>query len=1467
MSKRYVFNRDLNIYEQVQADRFAYSDGDAVENFLYKTIKNAGDVSTGSDELIQYISDWATLYHLSPARANLLRPIEQNLRGKQVLELGSGCGAISRFLGETGCELTCVEGSHRRAAITAARCRGLSNVKVYNDNFQDFQAEHQFDVVTLIGVLEYSRKFIKGEDPIAAALALAQSFLKPDGVLIIAIENKLGLKYWAGALEDHVGVPFYGIESLYGEATAVTFGKKEIARVLQRANFGDLEFYYPYPDYKLPGMVLSELVEDADPAIANNLLSASFAPNQVVDYARVLSEGATYRALVDNGLVGDLANSFLIIAKKGQGNWQNNRSDLAFTYSLGRRRDFGKEVHIREGEQGTVVRRRLLFAKQIPAGMQFATEEPLQPGETLFNSLLPIVNREGWTVEHLVNWMQPLYRLLFKDSSLSNGRRVVPGRFLDASAFNMIEGAGDGTFFDLEWNPWPEVDLNYVLFRGLYQSLARTNNVAQPHKSTTLALTDLTAQVVERLSGTAVEVDRYLMQEVEFLNKVSLNRFSVDGFKASQLRVRVQPTRMRHALAESQKALANAPAARTDAEGKLLPAAAPGSNKPFINRWLDTRVPTPIQNRLIGEYVAGNNGGPSLGILVLDLVGDSTKLMTTIKSLGMDKNLYATLKIVVLSVSSGPATTLADKLHFIKIDKDNYIDSLNQVAASADFDWLMLAEAGVEFTASGLMMVALELIAAPDCRAVYGDELQRMPDGALGATMRPAFNLDLLLSFPTGMARHWLVRRDVFLEVGGFRAEYRDALELDLLLRLIEQGGLAGLGHVDETLLIGDAPTLRDNPTERTVIERHLATRGYQAKIVPGLPGRYHVNYGHPGQPLVSIIIPSKDQLPLLQRCVESLLEKTAYANYEVLIVDNASVTPEAREWLAGIAAMGEDKIRVLRYPHPFNFSAINNMAAKEARGEYLVLLNNDTAIVREDWLDELLNHAQRPEVGVVGGKLLYPDGRIESAGLLLGLRGPAESPFVGESMDAAGYMQRLQVDQNYSAVSAACMMVRKSVYLEAGGMDEDTLKLSFNDVDLCLNIRQLGYLTVWTPHAVVMHEGGASIDKLDPVEPEVKQKRLVAAQDTMYSRWLPLLARDPAHNANFSLNDKGFDLEPDLNLTWRPLTWRPLPVVLAHPADPFGCGNYRMIRPFKAQKEAGLIDGMLSSGLLHVVDLERYNPDVVVLQRQISDGRLEAMRRIKQFSNAFKVYELDDYLPNLPMKSVHRDQMPKDVLRSLRKGLGFVDRFVVSTAPLAEAFSGLHDDIRVMENRLPVEWWKGLTSQRRRGRKPRVGWAGGVSHTGDLELIADVVKELANEVEWVFFGMCPEKIRPYVHEVHTGVDIDLYPAALAKLDLDLALAPVEQNLFNECKSNLRLLEYGACGFPVVCSDLVCYQGDLPVTRVKNRFKDWVDAIRAHISDLDATARMGDELRAQVNRDWMLEGANAEAWCKAWLPD
>jgi GT2 family glycosyltransferase len=886
-----------------------------------------------------------------------------------------------------------------------------------------------------------------------------------------------------------------------------------------------------------------------------------------------------------------------------------------------------------------------------------------------------------------------------------------------------------------------------------------------------------------------------------------------------------------------------------------------------VAEWLGKRGPTENELGRIGDYLAAHDGGPVFGVFVLDADGQLEKVQKTLVSLR--QCLYESLRMTVLTPAKTPYTEADGKLHFIRLNDQNVSTQLNEAMQQSGLEWLMVVDAGDEFTRSGLMIAALELIASPGCRAIYGDEMLRLADGSLGPMFRPGFNLDLLLSFPASMARHWLFRRDAFVELGGFDQRYGSAMELDLILRLVESAGMQDLGHVSEPLLITRAPALLDNPDERASIARHLAARDYQqAQVGSDLPGRYHINYGHAQRPLVSILIPTKDQLPMLQRCVESVLEHTRYEHYEILIIDNNSETPEAREWLAGVEAMADEQVRVLRYPHPFNFSAINNMAARAARGEYLVLLNNDTAAIRNDWLDELLNHAQRPEVGIVGAKLLYPDGRIQHAGVVLGLCGPADHPFIGEALDAPGYMQRLQVDQNYSAVTAACLMIRKSVYLEVGGMDEERFKVSYNDVDLCLKTREVGYLTVWTPRAVLLHEGSVSQTKVDKQAAEAKHKRFAAEQDAMYAKWLPILARDPAYNPNFSLVESGGFKLADSKLSWRPLdAWRPLPVILAHPADLFGCGHYRVMQPFKAQQEAGLIDGALSMGMLQVSDLERYDPDVVILQRQIGDERLQAIRRMQTFSRAFKVYELDDYLPNLPMKSAYRPHMPKDILKSLRRGLSYVDRFVVSTEALAEAFAGLHEDIRVIENRLPVQWWQGVQAQRRTSARARVGWAGGAGHAGDLEMIADVVKELAGEVDWVFFGLCPDKLRPYIHEFHPAVSIERYPAALAGLNLDLALAPVEQNLFNECKSNLRLLEYGACGFPVICSDVRCYQGVLPVTRVKNRFKDWLDAIRLHLTDLDATARMGDELRAAVSREWMLEGQALESWRKVWLPD
>ncbi|WP_279626978.1 glycosyltransferase [Xanthomonas melonis] len=872
--------------------------------------------------------------------------------------------------------------------------------------------------------------------------------------------------------------------------------------------------------------------------------------------------------------------------------------------------------------------------------------------------------------------------------------------------------------------------------------------------------------------------------------------------------------------------------------------------------WLGVRHPSDVQRALIDARLQAHAGGPRIAVMLIDRDGDAAAVAATLASLQAPGS-YVNQQTWVLSAS--PAQ-VSDAERGVLIENGDLVATLNRtISTQQGIDWVLLVDAGAVFTASGLTVVALDLLAVgDDCQAVYADELAALDTTQLGLALRPALYLDALLSAPSTLSRHWLFRQRTLLADGGFPSGPGAAFELDYQLGLVERYGLACVRHVAEPLLMAAAQTRHADADERLAIARHLAARGYVDAQVHGAgPGRHALDYRHAQQPLVSILVLIDGRLPQMQRCLESVLANTAYPHYEVLLLDRSGSEPELRDWLAGIESLGMQQIRVLRFDATPRREAVCNAAAEHARGDMLLWLAAGAAVMKADWLEQLLNHALRPEVGAVGGKLLRGDGTVHHAGLLLGLGAPVARVFEGSAFDEPGYLQRLQLDQNYAALSGECLMLPRQLFLEAGGFALEPELARWSDADLCLRLHQAGYLNVFAARAQLL---------IDPLEPPAAT---ALDEEAMYARWLPLMANDPAYNPGFSLDPgAGFALA-DPRASWRPLqSWRPLPRVLALPADIEGCGHYRVIQPLRALREAGLAEGVLFNGYLEIAELARQDPDVVILQRQVGDARLEAMRRMKALSRAFKVYELDDYLPNLPLKSAHRAQMPKDILKTVRRGLGLVDRFVVSTPALAEAFAGLHRDIRVAENRLPPHWWEHLPARsERRSGKPRIGWAGGASHTGDLELIADVVRELADEVEWVFMGMYPFALRQSIHQFQPGVPIDHYPAALAALDLDLALAPVEQNLFNECKSNLRLLEYGACGYPVIASDVRCYQGNLPVTLVKNRYRDWIGAIRAHLADPDAAAAKGAALREVVRRDWMLSGSNLDNWRAAWLPD
>jgi len=809
------------------------------------------------------------------------------------------------------------------------------------------------------------------------------------------------------------------------------------------------------------------------------------------------------------------------------------------------------------------------------------------------------------------------------------------------------------------------------------------------------------------------------------------------------------------------------------------------------------------------------------------------------------------------------------------------LTAANCALLSSTADWLGLIDAGDQLAPDALFRIAHAVREHPQWQVVYTDEDNLTADGQhVNPHCKPDFNLDYLRSLPY-VGGLLLIRHDLFAALGGFDPQAEGAEDYDLLLRAWEHlqrsgAGDAAIGHVPEVLyhrLQGSGHTQKSVPeileAGQLALQRHFERLGIAAQVQAGpFPPAFRVRWPVPDvPPLVSILIPTRDQLPLLQRAIESVIEKTRYPAYEILIIDNDSQTPGARNYLAAIEAKEAElggRLRVVRQPGPFNFSAMNNAAAALARGDYLLLLNNDTAALHDDWLDEMMGHAVRPDVGIVGAKLLYPDGKIQHAGVILGMRGPAEHPFIGRPPEDRGYFGRAQLTQNLSAVTGACLLIRKSVYQQLGGLDEQAFKVSYNDIDLCLKVREAGLRIVFTPFALVMHEGSASQKGKTEAKPdEDKLKRFAAEKDAMYARWLPQLAFDPAYNRHLSLASTDFLLEDQPPLSWDP-AWRPRPRVLVHPADRDGCGEYRIIAPMRALNRAGRTQGWETMRLYEPAEMERMQPDSLVVQRQMEWPQIEALERHARTSRAFRVFEIDDLITNLPHKSVHKSSIHKDIAKRFRKAAGLCNRLVVATEPLAKAYAHFTDEVVVQPNYLEAARWGQLQPARAERSKPRVGWAGGVGHTGDLELIVDMVRDTAAEVDWVFFGLCPEALKPVVKEFHPGVPLDQYPAKLAALDLDLAVAPLEDNAFNEAKSHLRLLEYGILGYPVICSDLVPYQGDFPVTRVTNRYREWTRALREAVSDRAALRAQGDALRAKVLANWMMED-HLDTWLKAWL--
>lgn len=401
-------------------------------------------------------------------------------------------------------------------------------------------------------------------------------------------------------------------------------------------------------------------------------------------------------------------------------------------------------------------------------------------------------------------------------------------------------------------------------------------------------------------------------------------------------------------------------------------------------------------------------------------------------------------------------------------------------------------------------------------------------DEYFSPNFKPDFNLDMLRA--NNYICHFFVAKKALIEsVGKFRAEYNGAQDYDLILRCTEQA--ERISHVAKILYHWRVhkESTADNPLSKMyayeagkkAIEDHLRRCHTKGEVLQTENlGFYRVKYPVTGNPLVSILIPNKDQAETLDKCLKSIEKLTDYENYEIIIIENNSTEEKTFEYYEQIC---NDKIRVVYWKKEFNYSAINNFGAKQAKGDYLLLLNNDMEVISRDWLTELLSTCQRKEVGAVGARLYYPDDTVQHAGIIIGIGGVAGSVFVGMKRGYTGYMHRAAIQQDLSAVTAACMMMKRSVFEEVGGLEEE-LKVAFNDVDLCLRIREKGHLIVYDPYVELYHYESKTRGAEDTKE---KVRRFQGEIEYMRSHWIDILKNgDPVYNPNLSLKKWDYSLK-----------------------------------------------------------------------------------------------------------------------------------------------------------------------------------------------------------------------------------------------------------------------------------------------------------------------------------------------------
>ncbi|MGN4427248.1 glycosyltransferase family 2 protein [Bacillus cereus group sp. MYBK30-1] len=546
--------------------------------------------------------------------------------------------------------------------------------------------------------------------------------------------------------------------------------------------------------------------------------------------------------------------------------------------------------------------------------------------------------------------------------------------------------------------------------------------------------------------------------------------------------------------------------------------------------WLKYNVLTEHKKNQMTKKLEGLTDKPLFSIISTAENVDLQMLECCIES--VKKQIYPRFELIItipeknknLFQSLKPLASQDHRIKLYKIKEESDTLAKNVALQKASGDYITFIHMEDELAEDALYEMVSFINQCPDADMIYTDEDSISRNGTRHSPFfKPDWSPDTFLTYPytsnLAVFRVTMIRR-----LKGFKDRYVGVEDKEIVLRLSEQ--TKEIYHIPKVLYHKRDHT-EEKPIDRYLyaeaIKEALVRRKEAASVQPSSqsPSHFTIQYYPINTPLISIIIPTRDHIELLDKCLQSIFEKTSYNNYEIIIIDNGSTKQETLESLKKWQTLYLDKITVQRLDIAYNWSLLNNKAVQIANGELLLFLNNDTEILSSHWLEEMAGYALKEQAGAVGVKLLYKDTTIQHAGVILGVHGLCDHCYKGKPQDYPGYFGRLLGATNFSAVTGACLMVRKKLFEEIGGMEEG-LSIEFNDVDFCLELLKRGYYNVLLPQVVLFHHESKTrgLEK-NPIKKEISQREA----EFLKKKWRSYIDKDPHYNVNLELIRGDFDI------------------------------------------------------------------------------------------------------------------------------------------------------------------------------------------------------------------------------------------------------------------------------------------------------------------------------------------------------